>query len=117
MIKKLDIIPQDGTFNVKFNAVMAFFGSEGACHLPGIKEMYALSLDKRIVYIRFWTKKSKYSAEAKIKLYKSQNPRCQFISSRPNLETFPSDLRQSRDEIKLHIFKIYVNTLALKGLA
>ena len=33
MIKKLDIIPQDGTFNVKFNAVMSFFGSEGVCHI------------------------------------------------------------------------------------
>ena len=32
------------------------------------------------------------------------------------METFPSDLRQSRDEIKLHIFKLYVNLLRIKGL-
>ena len=33
------------------------------------------------------------------------------------LDRFPSDIRQSRDEIKAHIFKLYVNILRLKGLA
>ena len=39
------------------------------------------------------------------------------MSQRPNLERFPSDLRQSRDEIKEHIFGKYVNILIIKGLA
>ena len=86
LIKRLDIIPRDGTFNAKFNSVMSFFSPEGQCPLYGIKEMYALSLDKRIVYIRFWTKRAKYNAEAKLKLFKSQNPRYQFMYS---LGTFP----------------------------
>ena len=38
------------------------------------------------------------------------------MHARQNLEKFPSDLCQSRDEIRLHIFKLYVNTLQLKGL-
>ena len=116
MIKKLDMIPTSGTFNVKFNAVMFFFGPNGTCFLEDIKEFYALSVDKRIVYIRFWTKKAKFNAEAKLKIFKTQNPNFQFIHSRPNLETFPSELRQSKKEIKFHIFKVYVNTLRNKEL-
>ena len=96
---------------------ISLVGGGGACPLQGIKEMYALSLTNRLVYIRFWTKKLKFEAEAAIKLFKAQNPRYHFVSSRPNLEKFPSAIRQSRDEIKAHIFKIYVNTLTLKGLA
>ena len=38
------------------------------------------------------------------------------MHARPNLEKFPSDLRQSRDEIRFHIFTIYVNTLHNKKL-
>ena len=116
VIRKLDMIPPTGTFNAKFNSVMAFFGANGTCALEGIKELYALSTEKRIVYIRFWTKKAKYNAEAKLKVFKSSNPGCQFINARPNLDKFPSDVRQSREEIRVHLFKLYVNALKFKGL-
>ena len=110
------MIPPTGTFNAKFNAVMAYFGANGTCVLEGVKEFYALSTDKRIVYIRFWTKKAKYNAEAKFKAFKSSNPGSQFIIARPNVDKFPSDLRQSREEIRLHLFKLYVNALKFNGL-
>ena len=59
VIRNLDMIPPHGTFNAKFNAVMSYFGANGTCVLEGVKEFYALSTDKRIVYIRFQTKKAK----------------------------------------------------------
>ena len=62
VVRNLDMMPATGNFNVKFNAVMAYFGEHGRCVLQGVKEFYALSMDKRIVYIRFWTKKLKYTA-------------------------------------------------------
>ena len=63
VIRNLDMMPASGTFNIKFNAVMEYFGEHGRCFLQGVKEFYALSTEKRIVYIRFWTKKFKYTAE------------------------------------------------------
>ena len=116
VIRKLDMIPPIGTFNAKFNAVMAFFGANGNCFLEGIKEFDALSTEKRIVYIRFWTKKAKFNAEAKLKAFKLSNTGCQFIVARPTLEKFPSDIRQSRDEIRSHLYKLYVNSLKFNGL-
>ena len=117
LLRKLDIIPHNGSFYAKFDSVMDFFGRKGKCPPQRIKDMYALSLTNRLVYIRFGTKRAKFKAEAAIKLFKAQNPRYHFVSSRPNLEKFPSDIRQSREEIRAHIFKIYVNTLIFKGLA
>ena len=38
------------------------------------------------------------------------------MHARPNLEKFPSDLRQRREEIRFNIFTIYVNTLHNKKL-
>ena len=71
IVRNLDMIPIHGTFNAKFNAVMTYFGAQGTCVLEGVKEFYALSTDKRIVYIRFLTKRAKYTAEAKFKSFKS----------------------------------------------
>ena len=68
---------------------MHFFSRDGTCPLLLIKEMYALSLVNRLVYIRFWTKDAKFKAEAKIKAFKAQNPGYQFITSRPSLEKSP----------------------------
>ena len=58
VVHNLDMMPATGTFNVKYNAVMEYFGEHGRFHIPGVKEFYALSTEKRIVYIRFWTKKN-----------------------------------------------------------
>ena len=71
LLRKLDIIPQHGSFNAKFDSVMGFFGREGKCPLFAIKEMYALSLTNRLVYVCFWTKRAKFEAEAAIKLFKA----------------------------------------------
>ena len=85
IIKRLDtVIPQQGNFNSKNEAVMHFFSRDGTCPLLLIKEMYALSLVNRLVYIRFWTKDAKFKAEAKIKAFKAQNP---DINSRHNVLT------------------------------
>merc|ERR1712082_211183 len=69
VVRNLDMIPTHGSFNTKFNAVMTYFGAQGTCVLEGVKEFYALSTDKRIVYIRFLTKKAKYTAKAKFKSF------------------------------------------------
>ena len=90
--------------------------NKGHVSSRGVKELYALSTEKRIVYIRFWTKRAKYNAEAKFKAFKSSNPGCQFIVARPNQEKFPSDVRQSREEIRSHLYKLYVNSLKFNGL-
>ena len=116
VVRNLDMIPTHGSFNTKFNAVMAYFGAQGTCVLEGVKEFYALSTDKRIVYIRFLTKKAKYTAEAKFKSFKSLNPNVRFNVARPNVEKFPSDVRQSRDEIRLHLYKLYLSSLNANGL-
>ena len=68
------------------------------------------------MYIRFWTKKLKYTAETKFKEFKSVNPGVQFNVARPNVEKFSSDIRQSRDEIRLQFFKQYRSCLITNGL-
>ena len=109
-------MPASGTFNIKFNAVMEYFGEHGRCFLQGVKEFYALSTEKRIVYIHFWTKKFKYTAERKLKDFKTLNPEVRFNAARPNAEKFSSDIRQSRDEIRLQLFKLYMSSLNANGL-
>ena len=99
VVRILDMIPANGSFNTKYNAVMAYFGAQGTCVLEGVKELYAMSTEKCIVYIRFLTKKAKYNAEAKFKSFKSLNPNVRFNVARPNVDKFSSDVRQSRDEI------------------
>ena len=94
VIHNLDMMPATGNFNVKYNAVMQYFGEQGRCFLQGVKEFYALSTEKRIVYIRFWTKKAKYAAETKFKDFKTLNPGIQFNVARPNVEKF----EQRRDQ-------------------
>ena len=116
VIRNLDMMPASGTFNVKFNAVMEYFGEHGRCFLQGVKEFYALNTEKRIVYIRFWTKKFKYTAERKLKDFKTLNPEVRFNAARPNAEKFSSDIRQSRDEIRLQLFKLYMSSLNANGL-
>ena len=116
VVRNLDMIPTHGTFNAKFNAVMAYFGAQGTCVLEGVKELYALSTEKRIVYIRFLSKRAKYNAEAKFKSFKSLNPTVRLNVARPSVDKFPSDVRQSRDEIRLHLLKLYLSSLNANGL-
>ena len=78
--------------------------------------MYALSIKYSLVYVRLWTRNDKFKAEAIIKHFKTRNPNYQLFTNRPNIEKFHSDLRESRDEMKEHIFQKYVNILNIKGL-
>ena len=116
VIRNLDMMPATGTFNIKFNAVMEYFGEHGRFYIPGVKEFYALSTEKRIVYIRFWTKKMKYTAEKMFKDFKTLNPWFQLIAARPIADKFSSDIRQSRDEIRLQLLKLYIGSLNANDL-
>ena len=62
------------------------------------------------------TKKAKYNAEKQLKDFKSRYPDVQFNVARPNVEKFSSDIRQSRDEIRLQLLKLYTNSLTTNGL-
>ena len=47
---------------------------------------------------------------------KTRNPNHQLFTNRPNVEKFASDLRESRDEMKKHIFNKYINILTINRL-
>ena len=100
-----------GTFNDKLLSVTDYFGAGGRCHLHNVKEFYALSIDKKIVYVRFLSKKAKFTAETQIKSFKTRNPDVRFNVARPNIEKFSSDIRQSQDEIRYELLKLYTNSL------
>ena len=52
-----------------------------------------------------------------VKDFKSRNSGLRFTVARPNLETFSSDIRLSREEIRDELYKLYTNTLQVKNLA
>ena len=116
VIRNLDMMSDTGNFNDKLNSVTEYFGEGGRCHLKNVKEFYALSTDKKIVYVRFLTKKAKYTAETQVKDFKTRNPDVRFNVARPNVEKFSSDIRQSRDEIRLQLLKLYTNSLTTHNL-
>ena len=55
-------------------------------------------------------------AENQIKTFRSQNPGRLFTVARPNLETFSSDIRLSREAIREKLFNIYTTALRLQNL-
>ena len=106
VIRNLDmIVPQD-SYDDNLALVERTFK-----FLKNVKEFFALSIDKKVVYVRFHSQKSKFMAEKAIKDFKSQNPDHRFIAARPNLETFSSDLRLGREEIRDTLYNIYSNAL------
>ena len=75
LVKNLgNIVPSNGNFKTKFEAVFAFFGPKGTCPLDSVKEVYALSIKFSLVYIRLWTHNDKFKAELKIKNFQLKNP-------------------------------------------
>ena len=111
VFRNLDMMSDTGSFNDKWNSVTEYFGVGGQCHLQNVKEFFALSTDKKIVYVRFHTKKAKFTAETQIKSFKTRNPGVRFNVARPNLDKFSSDIRLSREEIRYELLKLYTNTL------
>ena len=110
-IRNLDmIVPQD-SYDVNLAKVKRIFN-----FLQNVKEFFALSIEKKVVYIRFHSLKSKFMAEKAIKDFRSQNPEHRFTASRPNLETFCSDLRLGREEIREKLLNIYSNALRQNNL-
>ena len=71
---------------------------------------------KKVVYVRFNTRKAKFAAEKLVKDLKTHNPGLRFTVVRPNLDAFSSDIRLSRDEIRYELHKLYTNTLKIKNL-
>ena len=116
VIRNLEMMPPTGDFNDKMNAVTGYFGLGGKCVLKDVKEFYALSTDKKIVYVRFLNRKAKFTAEKQLKDFKIQHPDVRFNVARPNVEKFSSDIRLSRDEIRMELLKIYTNALLKKNL-
>ena len=111
VIRNLDMMPDVGTFIDKRNAVTGYFGDGGSCFLKRVKEFYALSTDKKIVYVRFQTKEAKFTAEKQLKNFKTEYPDVRFNVARPTVDKFSSDIRQSRDEIRMELLKLYTNSL------
>ena len=85
--------------------------------MPNVKEFFALSVEKKELYVRFLNKKAKFTAEKQIKNFKTLNPGYRFNAARPNLEIFSSDIRLSREEIREKLYQLYTNTLRIKNLA
>merc|ERR1712055_65485 len=96
VIHNLDMIANQESYDDKLASVTSYFGPGGTCHIPNVKEFFALSIEKKVVYVRFLSKKAKFAAEKQIKTFKSLNPGHRFSVARPNLETFSSDIRMSR---------------------
>ena len=116
VLRNLDMIADSGSFDDKMASVTGYFGSGGDCHLQNVKEFFALSTDKKIVYVRFNTKKAKFVAETQLKTFKSRNPGVRFNVARPNLEKFSSDIRLSKEEIRYELLKLYTSILQNKNL-
>ena len=111
VIRNLDMIAPQGSYDDNLALVERTFN-----FLQNVKEFFALSIEKKVVYVRFHNQKSKFMAEKHLKTFKSQNPGQRFIASRPNLETFCSDLRLGREEIRDKLLNIYSNALRLNNL-
>ena len=116
VFRNLDMMADTGTFDDKLASVTKYFAAGGSCHLLNVKEFFELSIDKKVVYVRFHSKKAKYTAEKQLKEFKSRNPGVRFIVARPNLETFSSDIRLSREDVRYELLKLYTNTLQTKQL-
>ena len=116
VIRNLDMIASQDSYGDNLASVERYFGLGGTCYIPNVKEFFALSVDKKVVYVRFHNKKAKFTAEKQVKSFRTQNPGHRFTVARPNLETFSSDIRLSREEIREKLFNIYTNTLRLKNL-
>ena len=116
VIRNLDMIANQDSYDDKLASVTSYFGPGGTCHIPNVKEFFALSIEKKVVYVRFLSKKAKFAAEKQIKNFKSLHPGLRFTVARPNLETFSSDIRMSREEIREKLYQLYTNTLRIKNL-
>ena len=110
-IRNLDMIAPQDSYDVNLALVERTFN-----FLQNVKEFFALSIEKKVVYVRFQNQKSKFMAEKALKNFKSLNPDQRFTASRPNLETFCSDLRLGREEIRDKLLNIYSNALRQNNL-
>ena len=63
------------------------------------------------MYVRFLNRKAKFTAEKQLKDFKILHPDVRFNVARPNVEKFSSDIRMSRDEIRMELLKLYTNAL------
>ena len=115
VLRNLDMLAGD-SYDDKMASVTRYFGVGGNCYLLNVKEFFALSIDKKVVYVRFQSKKAKFTAEKQLKEFKSLNPNERFNVARPNLDTFSSDIRMSREDIRYELHKLYTNTLRIKKL-
>ena len=68
------------------------------------------------MYVHFQTKEAKFTAEKELKNFKTENPDVRFNVSRPTVDKFSSDIRQSRDEIRMELIKRYTTCLTQNNL-
>merc|ERR1712030_299736 len=101
VIRNLDMIDNQESYDDKLASVTSYFGLGGTIHLLNVKEFFALSAEKKVVYVRFLSRKAKFAAEKQIK----------------NFKTLSSDIRLSREEIREKLYQLYTNTLQIKNLA
>ena len=111
VIRNLDMLASQDSYDDNLASVERSFG-----FLQNVKEFFALSIEKKVVYVRFQNKKSKFAAEKQVKTFRSQNPGRLFTAARPNLETFSSDIRLTREEIRYELLNLYTSILQNENL-
>ena len=111
VIRNLDILSSQDDYDANLAKVESSFG-----FLKNVKEFFALSIDKKVVYVRFNTRKAKFVAENQFKSFRIQNPGRTFNVSRPTLETFSSDIRLSREALREKLLHLYTNALQRESL-
>ena len=111
VIRNLDMLSSQDDYDVNLATVERSFG-----FLKNVKEFFALSIEKKVVYVRFNTRKAKFVAENQFKSFRTQNPGRTFNVSRPTLETFSSDIRLSRDALREKLLHLYTNALQRESL-
>ena len=111
VIRNLDILSSQDDYDANLATVESSFG-----FLKNVKEFFALSIEKKVVYVRFNTRKAKFVAENQFKSFRIQNPGRTFNVSRPTLETFSSDIRLSREALREKLLHLYTNALQRENL-
>ena len=110
-IKKLgDVIPSHGTTGNKYAAVRAYFSPQGRFPLEGLDDIFSLNVNQGYVFARFLTVKYKFIAENKIKKSRIDNI-VPFVTTRSHTPAFTSDIRESIENVKISLCRMYVNTL------
>ena len=114
-IEKLGaVIPTSGNTGSKYAAVRAYFSTGGKFPLEGMDDIFARNVNQGYVFARFLSVKQKFNAENLIKKTRTDG-KVTFVTNRSYVPTFTSDIRESMENIKKHLWRLYENTIARSG--